>query len=208
MTMGEMPIGEWLEALASRTPAPGGGAVAALCAATSASLLGMVAEFTTGGKWADRTDRMRTVIDEVAVARVRAVELADADAAAFAAVGDAYRLPKETEEQKAARREAIQAALIGAAEPPVLTGELAARLVVLADELAESGNPNVLSDVAVAASSAQCALESAIVNIEINLAQIRDDDETERLAGVIERLAESIAAADRVTAVVRKKVLR
>ncbi len=206
MSMGDVAISAWLTALASRTPTPGGGAAAALCAATSASLIAMVAEYTTGEKWADRAERMRSVIAEATVLRERAIALADADAQAFQAVGAAYKLPRETGQQQSDRRAAIQAALIGAAEPPVLTGQLCGRLVVLAGELAETGNPNVLSDVAVASSVARSALESAIVNIEINLAQIRDDDESKRLTGVIEHLAGAIRAADRVTAVVRKKV--
>ncbi len=206
MSMGESSISQWLEALASREPTPGGGAAAALCAATSASLLGMVAQYTTGDKWADRADRMRAVIDEAATVRARAVALADDDAEAFAAVGAAYKLPRQTGEQQDERRVAIQEALIGAAGPPVRTGELAARLVVLAQELADTGNPNVLSDVAVASSTARSALESAIVNIEINRAQIRDDVEAKRLAHVIEQFSRSIQAADQVTAVVRERV--
>src|SRR5258708_37032919 len=162
MSMGESSISQWLEALASREPTPGGGAAAAVCARPSASLLGMVAQYTTGDKWADRADRMRAVIDEAATVRARAVALADDDAEAFAAVGAAYKLPRQTGEQQDERRVAIQEALIGAAGPPVRTGELAARLVVLAQELADTGNPNVLSDVAVASSTARSALESAI----------------------------------------------
>lgn len=206
MSVDEMPIGQWLGALASRTPAPGGGAAAAVCAATSASLLRMVASYTTGEKWSDRADAMVALVDDVASLGARAVGLADADIAAFAAVGAAYSLPKATDEEKAARRLAIQEALIGAAEPPVLTGELAVTLVAVAGELAESGNPSVVSDVAVASSMARSALESAIVNIEINRAQIRDDDVVKRLTDVVERLTDAIGDADRVTAIVRQKV--
>jgi len=206
MSMGEMSVGNWLEALASRTPAPGGGAAAAFCAATSASLLTMVAHYTTGEKWADRTSRMWAMTDDLAALRVRAVALADADAVAFRAVGAAYRLPRQTDEQKAARRAAIQEALIGAAEPPAQTGELITRLVALAGELAESGNPSVLSDVAVASAIARSALESAIVNIEINRAQIRDGDVLKRLTQVIDQLTEAIRDADRITEAVREKV--
>lgn len=206
MTIEDLSIGDWLTKLASRTPAPGGGAAAALSAATAAGLLGMVAAYTTGQKWADRECRMRAVAEHLDALRVEAVALADADIGAFAAVGAAYGLPKATEVEKAARRLAIQEALIGAAEPPVLTGELTVRLVALAGELAERGNPSVLSDVAVASSIARSALESAIVNIEVNRAQIRDDDVVKRLADAIERLADAMGDADRVTAVVRQRV--
>lgn len=206
MSIEDMSIGDWLAELGSRTPAPGGGAAAALCAATASSLLAMVAAYTTGEKWADRECRMRAVADDLTALAVQAVALADADAVAFRAVGAAYKLPRDTDEQQAARRLAVQKALIGAAGPPAQTGELAARLITVAQELAESGNPNVLSDVAVASSVARSAIESAIVNIEINLAQISDDHVVKRVTGVIERLASAIADADRVTAAVREKV--
>jgi formiminotetrahydrofolate cyclodeaminase len=177
-----------------------------LGAATSAGLVGMVAQYTTGEKWADRAERMRVVIDEAAALRLRAVALAEEDALAFSAVSAAYKLPKETSDEKAARSAAIQAALINAARPPALTGELAVRLVELAEELAESGNPNVVSDVAVASSVARSALESAIVNIEINLAQIRSDAESERLTQLVKEFEAAMVTADRVTALVREKV--
>lgn len=199
MSIEDTSIGDWLAALASRTPAPGGGAAAALCAATASSLLAMVAEYTTGDKWADRECRMRSLAEDLAARTVHAVALADADADAFQAVGAAYKLPRGSDEQRTGRQLAIQEALIGAAEPPVRTGELARRLVALAKELADSGNPNVLSDVAVASSMARSAMESAIVNIEINRAQIRDDDVVKRLTEAIERLTDAIAAADQVT---------
>jgi formiminotetrahydrofolate cyclodeaminase len=177
-----------------------------LGAATSAGLIGMVAQYTTGEKWVDRAERMRVVIDEATALRLRAVALAEEDALAFSAVGAAYKLPKETADEKAARSAAIQAALIDAARPPVLTGGLAVRLVELAEELAESGNPNVVSDVAVASSVARSALESAIVNIEINLAQIRNDAESERLTQFVKEFEAAMVTADRVTTLVREKV--
>src|SRR3954465_15599950 len=100
-------MAEWLGQLAERAPAPGGGAVAAVCAASAAALLEMVANYTTGKKWEDREESMKAVIVEVAELRARAAQLADDDEAAFGAVGAAYALPRSTPEKKAARSAAI-----------------------------------------------------------------------------------------------------
>jgi formiminotetrahydrofolate cyclodeaminase len=142
---------------------------------------------------------MRQLNDEAARLRADALAVADDDAAAFSAVGAAYQLPKETEEQKATRRAGIQQALIGAAGPPARVGLLAARLVEMAHELVASSNPNVLSDVAVASSAARAALEGAIVNIEINVRQIQDEAEVSRLESAMD-------AASRTVGAVREKL--
>jgi methenyltetrahydrofolate cyclohydrolase len=197
------PIDEWLDALASRTPTPGGGAAAALAAATAASLISMVAEYTTGERWADRSEQMKATGAEARGLGAEALELIDADAAAFAQVSDAYGMPKATEPEKEARQEAIQSASVAAAEPPRQVGELAIALLGLAESLVETGNPNVISDVAVAASLAGAALESAIVNVEVNRSALDDPDQRVELTRVAESLQEGIATAATITADVR-----
>jgi formiminotetrahydrofolate cyclodeaminase len=206
MQTADVTVQRWLDQLADHAPTPGGGAAAALSAAISAALLGMVAKFTTGPKWADREERMRRLDAELSELRGRALDLADQDAAAFAAVSAAYKLPKTTDDEMSARRAAIQRALTAAAVPPAQVGQLAARLITIAEELDTAGNPNVVSDVAVASSTARAAIESAIVNIEINRQQIRDPAETGRLGALIDDLAGAVQAADSVTNSVRKKV--
>jgi methenyltetrahydrofolate cyclohydrolase len=166
----------------------------------------MVTAYTTGPKWADREARMRQLNDEAARLRADALAVADDDAAAFSAVGAAYQLPRETEEQKAIRRARIQQALIGAAGPPTQAGLLAARLTDMARELVDSSNPNVLSDVAVASSAARAALESAIVNIEINLRQIQDKAEASRLDAIVSDLETAIVAASSIVGAVRERL--
>lgn len=203
VTVREELVQDWLSALASRTPAPGGGAAAALAAATSASLVGMVAVYTTGERWADRAERMGEIDAAAAALRERALALAEADAEAFEKVGAAYKLPKDSPAQEAARGEAIQAALLGAAKPPIEVGETALSAIELAEELVDSGNPNVISDVAVAASLARAALEAAVVNIEINRAMIDDEGVRAELADAIESSNSGLARADSVTARVR-----
>src|SRR5204862_328855 len=94
---------EWLEQLASKQPTPGGGAAAALAAATSAALVGMVSNYTTGPKWQDREARMQQIASEAAKLRQQALTLMDADAKAFAKVGEAYKSPHVTDTETEAR---------------------------------------------------------------------------------------------------------
>ena len=195
----------WLDQLADRTPAPGGGAVAALSAASAAALLEMVANYTTGGKWADREEAMKAVLAEAGELRARAAQLAQDDAEAFGAVGAAYALPRSTPEEKTARRAAIEEATRGAAEPPVQVGQVATRLVALADAMVEPANPNVLSDVGVAAATARAALSGSITNITVNAAFLGDADGA-RLRAEAAGLEQAMAQADAVAARVLEKL--
>jgi methenyltetrahydrofolate cyclohydrolase len=202
----DQKIGDFLERLAARVPAPGGGAAAALHAAHGAALLGMVARYTTGQQYAQHEEAIGRIIAEVDELRLLALRLADADADAFAAVGEAYRLPGTSEEEKATRKAAIGRALAHAAWPPAQVIGVAGMVVDLAEALAAIGNRYVVSDIAAAAESARAAVAIARVNIEINLASITDAQ-----AG-LEMIAEEgkadaiIARAERVTAAVRAEI--
>ncbi|GAA2314819.1 hypothetical protein GCM10010149_78000 [Nonomuraea roseoviolacea subsp. roseoviolacea] len=201
--MRDMEIGGFLDRLAAREPAPGGGATAALHAAQAAALLGMVARYTTGDRYAGHAETVAAVTAETDTLRERALDLAAEDAAAFTAVTQAYRLPKGEE-----RSAAIAAALAGAAEPPARVAGTAARLVELCETLLPIGNPNVVTDVAAAAEAARAALTTARVNVEVNMGGIRDE---RVLEGLRERLAgvdDAVARAERVTAAVRKGLAR
>ncbi len=192
-------MSDWLDRLADRTPTPGGGAVAALCAASAAALLEMVANYTTGGRWADREEAMRAVAREVSDLRARAAQLAQDDEEAFGAVGAAYGLPRSTPEEKAARRAAIQEATRGAAEPPVQVGRVATRLVAIADGMVEPANPNVVSDVGVAAAAARAALSGSVTNIVVNAAFL-DEAQAAPLRAEAAELERVMAQADGVAA--------
>jgi len=204
--MRDETISAWLAALAAKEPVPGGGAAASLLAATSAALIGMAAAFTTGEKWADRENEMKSIQGQAEALRIQALELADADSAAFAGVGAAYKLPKTTEAEQTERMQAIEAALIRAAGPPRETAVLAAELIVLSEKLADKTNPNVLSDVGVASSAARAALESAILNISINKQLIKDTATKNTLAQAMEDGTAYIARADAVTLKVRRLI--
>ena len=197
-------INVWLESLGSKTPTPGGGAVAALSSAISAAQLAMVANYTTGKKFADAETRMQEIAQELTDLREQSLDLIAADAKAFSKIGAAYSLPKETSAQEATRRIAIQSALLGAAEPPTKVATIASRLVKIADELAVAGNKNVISDVAVGASLAKAALESAIVNIEINKTSLKNQSEKNALQIAIDQATKNIANADRIVQDTRK----
>jgi formiminotetrahydrofolate cyclodeaminase len=194
-------LGGWLEALASKAPAPGGGAAAALHAAVGAALVEMVCNLTIGKPaYAQHEPAMKAALDEAAGLRARAVRLADLDTSAFGAVAAAYRLPKDTGQARAARSARIQAALVDAAEVPLEVAAVAAEVVGLAGRILDGANRSVLADVAVAAASARAALDAAAVNVEVNLAALTDPARRAELAA---RLGRHAAAAGQAGAVVR-----
>jgi formiminotetrahydrofolate cyclodeaminase len=199
-------LGDFLDRLAGRVPVPGGGATAALHAAQGAALLGMVARYTTGEKYAEHSETIGRIITEVDELRGIALRLADADADAFTAVAEAYGLPKSTDEEKAARSAIIGQALVGAAWPPAQVISIAGMVVDLARALVAIGNPNVISDVAAAAESARAAAATARVNVEINLAGITDEQASLEMIAETGKADAIIALAEHVTAAVREQI--
>jgi formiminotetrahydrofolate cyclodeaminase len=201
-------IGGYLDRLAAREPAPGGGAAAALHAAQGAALLGMVARYTTGAKYAEHAAAIARITGASDELRARALRLAEDDARAFTAVTDAYALPRADDAQKAARSAAIAAALEGAARPPAEVVAVAAAVVALAEELLPIGNPNVVTDVAAAAEAARAAATTARVNVEINLGGIKDGAARDGLAATVADVDALAARAGAVTDDVRRRIAR
>ena len=202
--MRDETIAAFLGQLAARVPAPGGGATAALHAAQSAALVGMVARYSNGARYdAELMARIRTEAD---ILRDQALTLAEDDAAAFGAVSAAYQLPKETAELQEARSAAIAEALIGATRPPGEVIRTALRLIELAEELLPAGNRNVITDVAAAAEAARAAAVTARVNIEVNLRGINDAAIRSELTATADVTDEIMARADRIVAVVRAEI--
>ncbi|MER7503064.1 cyclodeaminase/cyclohydrolase family protein [Nonomuraea pusilla] len=201
--MRDTTISGFLDRLADRVPAPGGGASAALHAAQAAALLGMVARYSTGDRYAAHAASIADVTAEADALRARALTLAEEDMAAFGAVAEAYGLPKGEE-----RSAAIARALAGAAEPPAAVVECAARLVELCEALLPIGNRNVITDVAAAADAARAALSTARVNVEVNLSGIADAVAREALASRLAGVDGALARADRVTAEVREEIAK
>ncbi|MTE14452.1 cyclodeaminase/cyclohydrolase family protein [Nocardia aurantiaca] len=194
-TFGDSTLRGYLGELAAKVPAPGGGAVAALHAAQGAALVAMVARYTTRAKDADNRPVIDRIIEAADTARERSLALADADAAAFTAVGNAYKLPKETEAEQTARGEAITAALLRAARVPAAVVAEADEIVSLAMELLPIGNPNVVTDIGAAADCARAAAASSQLNIAINVAAL-DSAAGAEFAPVLEQIEKVIARAD------------
>jgi formiminotetrahydrofolate cyclodeaminase len=202
----DQTIAEFLQQLAARVPAPGGGAAAALHAAQAAALLAMVGRYSDGAKY--DAELMNRIVAEADGLRDQALALAEADAAAFGAVGEAYRLPKDTDEQKALRSAAIASAVAGAAQPPADVIRLSLLLVSLAEELLPAGNRNVITDVAAAAEAARAAAVTARVNVEVNLRGISDPVVASEFAATASVADDLVVRADRVVAAVREEIAR
>jgi Methenyl tetrahydrofolate cyclohydrolase len=206
--MRDQTISDFLDQLAAKVPAPGGGASAALHAGQAAALLGMVARYSSGEKYRAHAATIDRVRDAADLLRDRALQLAEDDAAAFTAVTDAYKLPRTSDVEKQTRSAAIASALAGAARPPADTIAAASRLVALAEELLPVGNRNVISDVAAATEAARAALTTGRVNVEINLGGITDEKARAELAAVLAGVDAQVARAEQVTAAVRKEIAK
>jgi methenyltetrahydrofolate cyclohydrolase len=205
-TMRDVTMATFLGQLSARTPAPGGGAAAALHAAQAAALIAMVARYSDGPRQdAEVVGRVRAAADGLTD---EALGLAEADTSAFGKVASAYRLPRQTPEQKAERSEAIAAALGRAARPPADLMAAAIRLAGLAEDLLPSANRNVISDLAAAAAAISAAATTARVNIEANLTGITDDGLRAELTDVA-GLADGVTdRADRLITAVREEMAR
>lgn len=170
-------LDSFLAALSSADPVPGGGSVAALSTAMGAALLVMVANLTAGRKrYADVQDEVAAIRDRAEEIRDRARRLADDDERAYGQVSQALALPRDTDDLRAARSWSVQAALKQAVDPPLATMREASALAHLATKLVVIGNASAISDVAVGSLMADAGYRAARLNVEINLALIRDAD--------------------------------
>lgn len=185
----EQRLQQFLDDLASGAPTPGGGSSAALLGAVGAALLSMVGNFTVGReKFYSVEDQARKVLERTESLRASLVELIQADIDAFGEVSAAYKMPRATDAEKAARSDAIQGSLITATEVPLSIARAANEVLELCRTMAAIGNPQTISDVGVGALAADACLRSAALNVEINLNHMKDEnrlavyrDEMERL---------------------------
>ena len=176
----------------SKEPAPGGGSVAALAGALAASLAGMVANLTIGReKYADVEDEMKVMESS---AKQLSKDLLDAitkDSESFNEYMAAIKLPKETEEEKAARRAAMQEGLKKAALVPLDTAKLAYDVMDYAELAITKGNSNAVTDGKTALMMARTAVLAAGYNVKINLESIKDEEFVAKLSDEIETLEEN-----------------
>lgn len=166
----EMSVREFQAALASSSPTPGGGTAAAISLGQASALTIMVCDLTIGKeKWSAGWDIAEKAMIRAVKTMTRAGELADEDSDAFDEVMASFRLPKETEDEKMSRKDAIHNATLLATQKPFETANLALQLLELLPELAAKGNGNAVSDVGVAGLLASAACKGAMFNVEINL---------------------------------------
>ena len=176
MTFEKMQIQEFIDELASNSPAPGGGSVAALCGSLGSALVSMVANLTIGKeKYKDNWEAMEAVIAKSEPLRAKFVDLMNKDTESFNVFMAAMKMPKDTDEEKAARRQAMADASKLATEIPLCTLEACAEVSVIALEAAKFGNPNTASDAGSAALLADAAGRAASYNVRINLPGIKDE---------------------------------
>ncbi|HTU72923.1 MAG TPA: cyclodeaminase/cyclohydrolase family protein [Trebonia sp.] len=200
--MRDETVDGFLRQLAARTSVPGGGVTAGLHAAQAAALIAMVARFSDGPRYdAQVVGGVLTAADSLLA---EALDLAEADAQAFEAVAQAYRLPRQAQAESEARSSAIAQALQGAARPPADLLALSARLIGLAEDLLPAGNRNLLTDLLAAAASVRAAVEISRANIEVNLPGVVDQAVLGELSAAAASAAGIIVRTDHLSAGVRE----
>jgi methenyltetrahydrofolate cyclohydrolase len=161
---------------ASGKPAPGGGSVSACVGALGAALVAMVCNLTIGKeKFADVQDQVSGLAGQANDVRARLEKLLQDDTVAYNGVIAAYRLPKETDEEKAARHKAVQDGLIVAAGVPLDICRAAVEVGRLSKVAAEIGNPGAVTDAGIGAILAEAAAQGGALNVAINLSSIEDE---------------------------------
>ena len=192
----------------SDSPAPGGGSVAALMGALGVSLGGMVANLSAGKRgWDDKLDYFSDWAVKAQQLKDELLVLVDEDTAAFNKLMDAFALPKDSAEEKAARAAAIQLATKGAAEIPLKVMETASKSYQLLSEMAEKGNPASVSDVGVGLLAVRACVEGAAMNVRINLTGLKDEKSKSALLKKIEQIsAQSESEFKRIIQVVESKL--
>lgn len=186
---------QFLDELASSAPVPGGGSTAALTGALAAALVSMVGNLTVGKKrYANVEEEIKVLLDHSESLRRRLADLLESDTQVYGSLSKAYRLPRDSEDQKAARTAAIQAALKEAEAVPMQIAGACAEVLDLCTSMAEKGTRLAVSDAGVAALLAEAGLRSAALNVLINLAYIKDEDfvrqEQAKLDGLLEGKAQ------------------
>ncbi len=198
----------FLDLLASSSSTPGGGSVSALAGALAAGLTSMVCNLTIGKKkYQEVSEELSSVLKESEELREELTKLVDEDARAFDQVMKAYRLPKETPEEKEIRSQGIEEATKGATQAPLEVMERALRVLELSWIVAEKGNPNSVSDAGVAALLGWSAVEGADLNVEINLSSLKDESFIKEIKAKCEEIkTKAQTLLDEVLPLVRSKL--
>jgi formiminotetrahydrofolate cyclodeaminase len=196
------PMQEYLDEAASNAPTPGGGSVSALAGALGTTMASMAGNFTVGKKkYAEVEEEVKGLLAELDAARAELLAATQSDTEAYSGVGAAYGMPKSTDEEKAARREAIQAALEAAMQPPLEAVRSCTAALRATRRLLDIANKNLITDVGVAGLLLDAAARGAYLNVAVNLNGLKDEtlvskteDECARLLEECERLGAEVAA--------------
>jgi len=198
MKLEDLSIKEFLAKTASGSPVPGGGSIAALSAAIAAGLSEMVASLTIGKKGYEATEeQMKGIAKDAAEYRNKLIKDIDRDSDAYNDVISAFRLPKGYEQEENIRKQAIQDAFKKASLVPLDVAKNAFKIIELADGVVKHGNKNAVTDGAVAVMMARTAVLSALYNVKINLASIKDKDFVERIRKDVTSLESEIEKKER-----------
>jgi formiminotetrahydrofolate cyclodeaminase len=194
----ERTIEQFTKDLASDSPVPGGGSAAALAGATAAGLIAMVASLTIGKPgYEEHWEEMKRIREEMEEARGFFLDAMDEDAGSYSKVIECFKMPKNTEEEKACRINAIQNSLYEAAVVPLRVAEKTASLFEFAGIVIEKGNQNAASDGAVAALMARAATRGALFNVRINAQSLKDPQKRSELLKRAEELEKEADEAER-----------
>ena len=193
MALADLSIKEFLAKTASNSPVPGGGSIAALSAAIAASLSEMVAHLTIGKKGYEALEEeMEEIAKDAFQYRERLIRYIDKDSNAYNDVMAAFKLPKGTEQERNNREGAIQEALINATLVPLDVARDAFKIIELAGKVVKQGNKNAVTDGAVAVMMARTAALSALYNVKINLASIKNTNFVEEIREEIKHMESEI----------------
>jgi formiminotetrahydrofolate cyclodeaminase len=194
----DLTLTEFLEKTASHSPVPGGGSIAALSGAIAASLSEMVAHLTIGKKGYEALEEeMQEIAKDAFQYRERLIRTIDKDSNAYNDVMAAFKLPKGTEQERNNREAAIQEALIHATLVPLDVARDAFKIIELAGKVVKQGNKNAVTDAAVAVMMARTAALSALYNVKINLASIKDANFVKEVGNDVRRMESEIAHRER-----------
>ncbi|WP_298649743.1 cyclodeaminase/cyclohydrolase family protein [uncultured Proteiniphilum sp.] len=193
MKLQDLTLKQFIEKTAGNGAIPGGGSSSALNAAIASALTEMMANLTVGKKnYADEEEQMKKIAEEMGESRMQFINDIDRDADAYSSVMEAYRLPKETDEQKAVRSEKIQEAMKGASLVPMDVAERAYKMFDTIIETVRKGNKNAVTDGMVGLMACRTAIMGALLNVRINLSGIHDPFFVEELKDKCDRIEKEI----------------
>ena len=194
----DQPIRHFLDKLASKSPEPGGGSVAALTGSLGAGLVSMVCSLTLGKeKYKDVQPQVEALIKESEKLRIEMQDLIQKDTEVYGGLSEVYKMPKNTDAEKAARTAKMQEALKKACQVPFEIGLKSLEVARLAQRAAEIGNVAAVSDAGVAVLLAQACAQSAALNVKINFNSIKDDAYNKETWSRMETVLKQVAALEK-----------